>query len=58
MIAVEGNAESVPKIRITEKHFAGVAIAKSAGSHPKEERSLIENISANNTVLTRYLTGK
>jgi hypothetical protein len=27
---VEGNAESVPKIRITEKHFAGVAKAKSA----------------------------
>jgi len=36
VIAVEGNAESVPKIRITEKHFASVAIAKSAGSHPKE----------------------
>jgi hypothetical protein len=28
VIAVEGNAESVPKIRITEKHFAGVAKAK------------------------------
>jgi hypothetical protein len=56
VIAVEGNAESVPKIRITEKHFAGVAKAKSAVSHPKEEGSVIENISANNTVFTRYLT--
>jgi hypothetical protein len=36
VIAVEGNAESVPEIRVTEKHFAGVAKAKSADSHPKE----------------------
>jgi len=37
VIAVEGNAESVPKIRITEKHFAGVGRAKSADPHPKKE---------------------
>jgi len=37
VVVVEGNAESVPKIRITEKHFAGVAKAKLADSHPEEE---------------------
>jgi len=33
VIAVEGNAESVPKIRITEKHFAGVAKSKNQLTH-------------------------
>jgi hypothetical protein len=58
VIAVEGNAESVPKIRITEKHFAGVAKAKSVVSHPqgRNHSSLIKNIGANNTVFTRDLT--